>query len=166
MLWKPILYILLRILYLYYIGDLGKMTFWSSILIYLPCSMGSQSQFKLQLHYSYDDNNLSCLVQDSLLLVLLRLPSSVPSFSSFYGHRNLVFSTSLFFARLLALRFGPNYINSYNNDIVLSWFKTLLLLLNYYCFAFASISIDSTDCAMASPVDFGSPPLFIKLDAL
>jgi hypothetical protein len=129
MLWKPILYILLRILYLHYIGDLGKMTFWSSILIYLPCSMGSQSQFKLQLHYSYDDNNLSCLVQDSLLLVLLRLPSSVPSFSSFYGHRNLVFSssTSLFSYPAFGITIQASIVSiSYDNN-VLYWFKTLFL---------------------------------------
>jgi hypothetical protein len=74
-------------------------------------------------------------------------------------------SASLFFAKLLALGFSPNYINSYDNN-VLYWFKTIFLRLDYDYFALASISIDSTDCAMATSVDFGSPPLFMKLDAL
>ena len=88
--------------------------------------VGSQSQFKLQLHHSYDDNNLSCLVQDSLLLVLLRLPSSVPSFSSFYGRCNLVFSAFLFsLAKLQALRFKLQLCHLYNSNDVPVWFKTL-----------------------------------------
>jgi hypothetical protein len=72
--------ILLRVLYPHYSGDPGKITSWSSIIIYLPRSVGSLSSFNYIID-SYDDNNLFCLVQDSLFYLLSRLPSSVPSFS-------------------------------------------------------------------------------------
>ena len=89
------------------------------------------SQFKLQLHYSYDDDNLSCLVQDSLLLVLLRLPSSVPSFSSFHRRRNLVFSSSAFLFSLARYHSQASIASFVQRQQPLLFSSRLSLLLTF-----------------------------------
>jgi hypothetical protein len=64
-------------------------------VFYIPITLATQGRFRSgalssyislavvgsQLHHSYDDDNLSYLVQDSLMYFLLRLHSSVPHFS-------------------------------------------------------------------------------------